>query len=294
MARLAFVTSADHSELHPDDRAALPALERAGISVEAVCWDEEVDWARFDLVVIRSVWDYFHRIAEFEAWLARLEQLGVKVRNPVPTLRWNGRKAYLRELAGHGIPVVETHWVPEGGVESLARILDEHGWKEAVLKPSISGGGFQTHRLTRAEAESLQPELAAITARCEAMVQPFVPEILTEGERSLVFFDRKLSHAMHKRPKPGEFRVQLEHGGTIAEFTPTGLLREVAERAISLVPGPLLYARVDLVKVGEQVLLNELEILEPMLYFRVAPGAAERFAEAVKAHLAGARADDQR
>jgi glutathione synthase/RimK-type ligase-like ATP-grasp enzyme len=285
MPRIALVTCSEYPNLHDDDRAMLPALARVGLTAEPVSWDAPIDWSSYDLVVLRSTWDYVGRLAEFERWLDTLERSGVRVMNPLPTLRWNLRKTYLRELAEHGAPVVETHWISKGSTESLERVLDLHGWSEAVVKPAISAGGHDTHRVGRAKAGALQPIVEALAQRGEVMVQPFIGEIVERGEQSLLYFNRFFSHAIEKRPAAGEFRVQFTFGGTAAPISPDKKMCEVAERVLQQVPGPLLYARVDLVRTGDQVLVNEIELLEPMLYFLYAPEAAQRFAEALKGQL---------
>lgn len=279
--RLALVTYRGAPELHDDDKVALSALRARGFSPEPVVWDAGVDWRGFDRIVVRSTWDYFQRIAEFRAWLDGLERVGAPVLNPVTTLRWNTDKRYLQRFAERGVPAIETAWLARGERVSLEELLKERGWSEAVVKPSISGGGWRTFRVRLEEARSRQAELELLLAEGEAMVQPFVREILEDGERSLVFFNRRLSHAMRKRPKAGDFLVQLEHGGSIEAFDPPAELCGLAERALAQVEGPLLYARVDAVHTDGQWRLNELELVEPMLYLRFAPGAAERFAEAL-------------
>lgn len=281
--RLALVTFQGFPQLHDDDRVALDALRARGFAPEPVAWDAEVDWRGFDRIVVRSTWDYFQRIDAFRAWLDELERVGAPVLNPVATLRWNTDKRYLQRFAERGVPAIETAWLARGERVSLEELMKERGWAEAVVKPSISGGGWRTFRVRLDEAASRQGELERLLADGEAMVQPFVREILEDGERSLIFFNRAWSHAMRKRPKAGDFLVQLEHGGSIEAFDPPAALRELAERALAQVDGPLLYARVDAVHTDGEWRLNELELIEPMLYLRYAPGAAERFAEALVA-----------
>lgn len=279
--RLALATSADFPNLHDDDRVVLPALRERGFEPEAVQWDADVDWSRYDRIVIRSIWDYFRRFDEFGAWLDRLDQMGAPVLNPVRTLRWNSDKRYLRQLTERGLPTVETVWISRGERLDLPALFAVRGWQEAVVKPSVSGGGWRTFRVRRDQAESAQAEVDALAQQGDVMVQPFVREILDEGERSLVYFNRFFSHAMQKRPKAGEFLVQLEHGGTIERFEPAGDLRDLAERALGEIEGPLLYGRVDVVRFQGRWAIGEVEVVEPMLYFRFAPDAAARFASAL-------------
>jgi glutathione synthase/RimK-type ligase-like ATP-grasp enzyme len=285
-ARLALVTYPGAPGLHEDDQVALPALKAHGFSPEPVSWDADVDWLAFDRIVVRNTWDYFQRYDEFRAWLDRLEALGAPVLNPVPTLRQNSDKRYLWELAERGIPTVETHWVERGGRVDLAGLMASYGWEEAVVKPTVSGGGWRTHRVRRQDAEAFQETLEREAQLSALMVQPFVREFIEQGEHSLVYFNRFLSHAMQKRPAEGNFLVQLEHGGSIREIQPPAELRDLAERSLAEFPGTLLYARVDAVHTQGTWRVNEVELIEPMLYLRFSEGAGERFAAALAAHWA--------
>lgn len=295
--RVALATSAELAALTPDDRLARAALEESGIVVDAAVWsDPAVRWCDYDLVVVRSCWDYFHRLDEFLAWVERLESLGVPLHNPPALLRWNLDKRYLRQLAGPGVQLPETIWVEEPAAPELAALLAEAGWAEAVVKPAVSAGGFETWRATAAGAAAAQARFAALAARGPVMVQRFLPGIVGEGEWSLLFFRGRFSHALVKRAARGEFRVQASHGGTAhpAE-APAWLVGRgeqvlaAAAAAVGLAEPPL-YARVDGVlgtapDGAPALVLMELEALEPDLFFRIAPAAAERFALAVSAAL---------
>jgi glutathione synthase/RimK-type ligase-like ATP-grasp enzyme len=193
----------------------------------------------------------------------------------------------LRELENEGIALVPTHWLEAGSVEKVENaMLAAFPGMEKVIKPLKSAGAFHTYRFVE---ESL-PNAAPFVGR-PAMIQPFVREILSEGERSLVFFGGEFSHAIAKRPRAGDFRIQEEFGGRFSAFTPDAsetafakeILDSVARRfAESLEGKPLLYARVDYVRIGGKPKLMELELLEPDLYLHHAPGSAERFESALR------------
>lgn len=172
-------------------------------------------------------------------------------------------------------------WVARGERVDLTTLFQKRGWSEAVVKPTVSGGGWRTYRVRREDAGSFQETLDRESAQSDLMVQPFVREILESGEHSLIYFNRFFSHCMQKQPRPGEFRVQLEHGGSIRQVEPPTELRDLAERALAEIPGQLLYARVDAVNAQGRWRINEVELIEPMLYLRFAPGAGERFAAAL-------------
>jgi len=117
------------------------------------------------------------------------------------------------------------------------------------------------------------------------MVQPFLDAIGIEGEWSLVFFAGEFSHAVLKRPAPGDFRVQDEHGGTAAPGRPPAGVIESARRALEAVSEPWIYARVDGCAPGGVFQLLELEMLEPTLYLDTGPEPAGHFARTIVAAL---------
>jgi glutathione synthase/RimK-type ligase-like ATP-grasp enzyme len=252
---IAIATAADFADLDPDDAPLRAAL---GVDAEPAIWsDPDVDWDRYDAVLLRSVWDYFVRYEEFLGWLDRV---GVPMWNPAETVRWNSEKGYLRELAEQGIATIPTAW--EGEVE----------WEDAIVKPRVAGGSLGLRRATR--GEHIGPG---------EMAQPFLPEIVSAGELSLLFFDGEFSHAVRKTPKPGDIRVQPEHGGRLERARPSDEELAAARRVIDATGRDLLYARVDFV--GERLLI-ELEAIEPRLFFAYADaGAPQRLADALRKRL---------
>lgn len=288
--RVALVTYDARPEVTDDDRLLADALVARGVAVDAVPWsDPAARWGAFDAVVVRSCWDYFHRADEFHAWLDRLETEGARVHNDVRVLRWNAEKTYLRDLEARGIAVIPTRWLDAGSAATLRELRRDTGWAELVVKPTVSGGAHRTWR-SAPDAEPMHDaQLAEMTGAGAVMVQPLVREIEREGEWSLVFFGGTYSHAVLKRPGSGDFRVQREHGGTLEPATPAAAVIAAAERAIAAMPfGPEapLYARVDGCIVNEQLLLMELEVLEPELFLRVAPESANRLADALLERMA--------
>jgi len=284
---LALATCAELPGLSDDDRLLLPALERRGWAAVPVRWDDRTGaWGRFDAVVVRSCWDYHLHLPEFLAWLVALERAGVRVFNPLPTMRWNVTKSYLRELAAAGVPVTPSVWVPMGSTRTLRDLAGEMGADTLVVKPNVSASGFETWRFDPAHAREGEARFARMVRERDLLVQPFIPAITTEGELSLVFLDGAYSHAVRKRPRPGEFRVQEEHGGT-AEPAEAGadLVRQAA-RAAAVAPGRPLYARVDGLVTDGALLVTELELVEPKLYFALDDEAADRMAAAIAGRLA--------
>ena len=287
--RLALATYAALPGLTADDRLVVPELARAGITARPAVWDDPtVRWDDFDAVAIRSCWDYHRKPAAFQAWVRRMEAFGLRVLNPPPVLRWNADKRYLRDLAAAGVPVIPTVWIDQGARASLAEILAERGWRDVVVKPAVSASAHQTWRVAAVDAGDVQPRFSALAALGHVLVQPFVDKIRTSGEWSLVFLGDAFSHAVVKRPRDGDFRVQSEHGGSYAAATPPSHLIDAAQAALAAAPGPRVYARVDGCVVDGVFRLMELELLEPGLFLATHPEAPRRFARAIASALAGA------
>ena len=282
---VAFATSRAHSRLTSDDLLAAAACHARGIRVTPAVWDDPaVRWASFDAVIVRSTWDYHRRVDDFLAWLAILENVGVPVWNPIALLRWNANKRYLGDLDRRGVSTVPTAWITVIDASSLASVMDERGWSDVVVKPVISATAYGTHRVRRTDAEGAGRAMGD-GATGEYLVQPFLPEIQTLGEWSLIFFRGAFSHSVRKRPVAGDFRVQTEYGGSsITERAPTSVI-EAGAAALDAVDGPWLYARVDGVETPRGFVLMELEMLEPMLFFDRDAEAPVRFAAALESLL---------
>jgi glutathione synthase/RimK-type ligase-like ATP-grasp enzyme len=278
--RVGFVTCARWPDVSESDRLAQRALERRGAGVRAVVWNgPTVALDDLDVVVLRSNWDYHFDVTRFAAWLAGLETAGTNLWNPVPLVRWNLTKLYLLDLATAGVPVVPTLRLDEPA--ALPGVLAERGWAAAVVKPAVSASGHDTIRVTPADAAVVVDALRAGRIRTPALVQPLVEEITGSGEWSLVFVEDTCTHAVLKRPAPGDFRVQPRFGGVVAAATPAATLVDTARRTLAALPQPPLYARVDGVLTSRGFLVMEVEVNEPGLFFTHAPAAAEAFAEAV-------------
>ena len=281
---VAFATSRAHAGLTGDDLLAASACRARGMRVAPAVWDDRgVDWSSFDAVVVRSTWDYHLRAAEFDEWLGTLEHAGARVWNPVPLLRWNANKRYLAALAARGINTVPTAWTTAAGTSWLADAMDDRGWRDVVVKPVISATAHGTHRVGRADAERMGGALHAGMEGREYLVQPFLAEIQTGGEWSLIFLQGRYSHSVRKRPAGADFRVQTEFGGSaITEPAPAAVV-DAAAAVLEAVEGAWLYARVDGIATARGFVLMELEMLEPMLFFGRDPQAPARFADALLA-----------
>lgn len=286
MARVCFVTCTTWPEISASDALARDALESRGVTVEARPWNGRVqDFARFDAVVLRSCWDYHHAIEAFSGWLDGLDAAGARVWNPTSLVRWNLSKRYLLELAAAGVPIVPAVVLEADASSRLGAVLAERRWRHAVVKPLVSASAHDTVLVDSGEIDRVVAALASGTLRQPVLVQPFVEEIRTRGEWSVVFVDGAPTHAVLKRPGPGDFRVQEYLGGSV-EARPAGAaVLAAARRALQALSLPPLYARIDGVETPDGFQVMEVEVNEPGLFFDLAPAAAGSFADAVGRRL---------
>jgi len=290
-ARLALATCAARPWIDPDDAHLAATLAQLGVPPTVCVWnDAQVDWSAFDLVLIRTIWDYHKHPAAFGQWLDRLDRLGVATLNDSRLLRWNSDKRYLFELARLGVATIPTR-LAHGS--ELARVLASMPGASVVVKPTISGGAWQTLRGEVGD-DAFAASVAQLPTALDYLVQPYLPEIASAGEWSLLYFGGEYSHAVIKRPAAGDYRVQDEHGGRSEPAVPDAATRAAAGRALAAlavaghdVPA---YARVDGVVSGGRFVLMELELIEPSLFLAGQPQAAERFAHLLANHPALRRA----
>lgn len=254
-------------------------LLRAGFSVEARPWTEPGDLAGFDLVLPLVAWGYHQDPTRWHALLDRLESERVPVLNPIPLLRWNSDKRYLAELDAKGIHVIPTRLVEEMDEAALADARAEFG-AELVIKPPVSASAHGTHRLGPADP------LPADSRGREMLVQPYLCSVAREGEYSCLLFGGRLSHAIVKKPKAGDYRVQPHLGGTEIPCSPPDGAVELAHAALAAAPADAAYARVDMVRDNQgKLAIIELELIEPALWLQHALDGGDGFAEALREGL---------
>lgn len=239
-----------------------------------VVWTEmKPDSLACDLLLVRSVWDYHLRPQDFMRWIDAVSSR-MQVLNPPEMIRWNMDKRYLLKIETAGFRVPKTVFLDEGTDADLAEVMHSGGFGEAVVKPVISASAYETRRITQATRQQNEWLNAMLTTR-PMMVQEFIPEIQSGGEWSLIFAGMEFTHAAHKLPKPGDFRVQQEHGGLHMPGSPPAQGLAMAQEILQRFAPEAAYCRVDLVMRGEHATLMELELIEPLLHFELAPEAAE-------------------
>lgn len=284
----AFLTLDDPAGFVIDDALAVGPLRERGYEVAFVPWRRTgVDWRVFELVVVRSTWDYQHDLAAFFTALEAIVAAGTPLFNPLELVRWNASKRYLADLAGRGVPVVPTLWRDGLAPGEGAALFEAVGAPEIVLKPLVGANADGVFRVRADAWAGAEAEILTRYADTPLLVQPMVASVLDEGEASLIYFDGALSHAIRKTPAPRDFRVQEEHGARIERLDADDRLRRAGRVVLDALPAAPLYARVDLVRAngGEGFWLMELELVEPSLYLRMDPHAPERFAAALSRRI---------
>ena len=273
MLQVALATAAQLPDLDEDGAALLEALDAEGVQAAPVVWASGADWAAYDLVVVRSTWDYDRRREQFLAWAASVPRLA----NPADVLAWNTDKTYLQALASAGVPVVETTWLVPGDVFTPPA-------GPYVVKPTVSAGARDTAAYDGG-ADATAHVQRLLAAGRPVMVQPYLSQVDVLGETSVLCFEGEVSHAASKSALlqvGAGVRNDIDSRALVTPAEPTRAQVDLAKAALAVVGQPLLYARVDLVPGPEGPLLLELELTEPSLFLRHAEGATARFAAAVR------------
>ena len=288
----------------PDDQIAVDELRRRGHAVTPVIWGGDIGTLKesFDLLVVRSPWDYMDTIAlrkAFFSWIGTLDKSGIQVFNPPAVMTWLTDKRYLLDLEEAGVPVVPTAHVAPGSAIQLADCFQG----PLVIKPAISAAGEGLVLLqTEPEAEAFQTEFTRLNATQGYLLQPLIDEIRSEGEWSLIYFGGAYSHALLKKPAAGTILCHAERGGSLLFQNAPAQVRAVADQLIERLPGafhrckaeryrsslfPLLYLRVDVIPAERGPLISECEGVEPELFFRARPGCEKVFADMLCARSSG-------
>lgn len=265
-----------------EDRLVQEALERQGLRVYRMNWDNpDFDWSSTHMILFRTCWDYSSRFLEFSKWLERVQKQ-TKLINSASQIDWNINKHYLEDLMDRGVLVPPTKIITPKTKWTLSEWQEELGWDEMVLKPVVSAGGRHTYRILAENIEKHEPIFRELIEKEAMLLQPFLHQIITKGEIALIVIDGKVTHAVLKKAKQGDFRVQDDFGGSVENYEPNEEEIEFAEKVVAACPEKPIYARVDLVWDNEdRIALAEIELIEPELWFRKNPSAADQLATAI-------------
>lgn len=265
-----------------EDRLLKEACERLGMRVHRAAWDDpEMDWSQTRFVIFRTTWDYFDRFTEFSKWLERIDALTTMI-NSKELIDWNLDKKYLLELERKGVRIPQTFYLEKGEERSLEEIVAASGWRKCILKPAISGAARHTYMFEANQASEYQAIFQELIAEESMMLQEYQEKITSKGEVSYMLFGGTYSHAVLKKAKTGDFRVQDDFGGSLHAYTPSEEEIAFAENALAQCPELPVYARVDVFwNNQDELVLGELELIEPELWFRRSENAADACARAI-------------
>lgn len=257
-------------------------LEQRGLRVERRAWDDpDYDWTQTAFIIFRSTWDYFERYPEFSVWLESVKSLSSMI-NPYETIKWNLDKHYLLDLAEAGISIPPTLFLEKGDRESLVEKVAQTDWNEIILKPVVSGAARHTYRFLPEDAGQHEEQYQELIKKESMMLQEFQEQVPLKGEVAFMVFDGAFTHAILKKAKEGDFRVQDDFGGSVSHYDPTAEEIRFAEEVVESSGHNPLYARVDIIWDNKGNLsVSELELIEPELWFRFYPPAATKLAEAI-------------
>jgi glutathione synthase/RimK-type ligase-like ATP-grasp enzyme len=269
-----------------EDRLVYHALEQLGLRTLRLAWDDMFfDWSSTKAVLFRSTWDYFERFAEFSQWVESISKQTLLM-NSGAIIRWNIDKHYLLELQKKNVPIAESHFIEKGAKVSLSQLHDILDWNETVLKPCISGAARHTYKLTSETLAAHEAIFQELIANEAMLLQPFQHNIVEKGEISMMVFNGSFSHAVLKKAKAGDFRVQDDFGGSVINYTPSEAEIDFAEACVKACPELPIYARVDVFEDNSgKIALSELELIEPELWFRYHPNAAMVLAKGIKQRI---------
>lgn len=264
-----------------EDGLLMEALSAKGFRVGRTNWDDPTfDWASARYIIFRTTWDYFERYPEFSEWLEQTSRLTSMI-NPYETILWNIDKHYLLDLQNKGIRIPPTLFLESGETRSLSRIIRQSGWKDIILKPAVSGGARHTYLLNESTAGEQEALFRELISGESMLLQEFQQSVPGRGELAFMVFGGRFSHAILKKAKNGDFRVQDDFGGSVQDYRPEKKEIEFAEKTVAACEPVPVYARVDVIRDNlDQLCVSELELIEPELWFRNHPEAAGKFAEA--------------
>lgn len=279
--KIALLTCEKLPNLTLEDQQLIPTLAKHNIEAKAVIWsDKTINWNDFDYLIFRNTWDYFEKEIEFIIWLDQIEKLGIKTLNPIEIIKKNIHKFYLREMEKQGILILPTVFIDKTNTLNLEECIPPH-WEKAVIKPAFSAGSYLTEVFEVSTIQEINKQYTTIASEKELLLQEFMPQIQTLGETSFIFFNKKFSHAVNKKPIDGDFRVQSQFGGKYNLVQPSQELIEKALKIVHTFQDDLLYARVDGIVIDNDLYLMEIECIEPDLYFNLSKGSLEQFVAAI-------------
>ena len=265
-----------------EDELVINALKEKNLSVVKKDWNDSIfDWESTRSILFRSTWDYFDKFELFKKWFSKTKNKCLMI-NSTETIEWNIDKHYLLDLQEHQIPIPNSEFIKRGSSIDLSLLMQKKNWNEIVVKPTISGAAKNTYRLKEEEIIQFGPTWEKLIYKEDFIVQEFQNNVITEGEVAMIVIGGKFTHAVLKKAKEGDFRVQDDFGGSIAIYNPSEEMVKLAEKCTRILTPIPSYARVDIIWDNlRELAVSELELIEPELWFRLNPNAAQKLAHHV-------------
>ena len=275
-------TDAYISNVLREDELVINALEGKDLSVIKKDWnDPNFNWNNTRSVLFRSTWDYFDNFEQFKKWFDKTRNTCLMI-NSSETIEWNLDKHYLLDLQKHQIPIPNSEFIQRGSSVDLSLLMQEKKWNEIVVKPTISGAAKNTYRLKKEDINQFDSTWKKLIYQEDFIVQEFQNNVIKKGEVAMMVIGGKYTHAVLKKAKEGDFRVQDDFGGSIAKYSPSEKMVKLAEKCTGILSAIPSYARVDIIWDNSgDLAVSELELIEPELWFRLNPNAAQKLAEHV-------------
>lgn len=265
-----------------EDELVINALKEKNLSVVKKDWNDSIfDWETTRSILFRSTWDYFDKFELFKKWFNKTKNKCLMI-NSTETIEWNIDKHYLLDLQEHQIPIPNSEFIKRGSSIDLSLLMQKKNWNEIVVKPTISGAAKNTYRLKKEEIIQFGPIWEKLIYKEDFIVQEFQNNVISEGEVAMIVIGGKFTHAVLKKAKEGDFRVQDDFGGSIAIYNPNEEMVKLAEKCTRILTPIPSYARVDIIWDNlMELAVSELELIEPELWFRLNPNAAQKLAQHV-------------
>ena len=265
-----------------EDELVINALKEKNLSVVKKDWNDSIfDWETTRSILFRSTWDYFDKFELFKKWFNKTKNKCLMI-NSTETIEWNIDKHYLLDLQEHQIPIPNSEFIKRGSSIDLLLLMQKKNWNEIVVKPTISGAAKNTYRLKEEEIIQFGPTWEKLIYKEDFIVQEIQNNVISEGEVAMIVIGGKFTHAVLKKAKEGDFRVQDDFGGSIAIYNPSEEMVKLAEKCTRILTPIPSYARVDIIWDNlMELAVSELELIEPELWFRLNPNAAQKLAQHV-------------
>jgi glutathione synthase/RimK-type ligase-like ATP-grasp enzyme len=278
------LTTKEMPDLMPYDQEVMVRLRQENVECEVVFWEDVLEQPpaslhKYQLMVFRTVWNYYKNADSFYRLLDILKASGVPTANPLDIIRWNMEKSYLKKLMDEGYDVIPTVF-SNGDPQKAYDTAQKQNWDKMVLKPMISGGSYHTYVLEKGEEAKYQQYIQEHFVNRPFMLQEFIPGI-TEGEISTITFSNGYTYSVTKVPKAGDYRVQFNYGGQYRIHETPAEIQHIAEKIFDRQERRTLYQRLDGVWHNGKFLIMEVELLEPDLYLNLSEEALQAFTESV-------------